>query len=213
MSEKRLALLGDSILDNAPYTSPEPNTTEHLQKRLGADWSVKLLARDGAVMTSVSDQLRRLDGTPDVAVLSIGGNDAFGQVGLLERPEMPADQLLDELLTFADRFARQYEEVARAVAERAEHTLLCTIYEVPLGTPRRGRLARAPLGMLNDRIIRIGSRLGVGVLELRTVCTDPGDFTQQIEPSAQGAARIAQAIADVVEGSASVRSGSVYSLQ
>ena len=211
MSEKRLVLLGDSILDNAPYTRPEPDTTEHLQERLGAGWSVELLARNGAMMASVDTQLRQLDETPDVAVLSIGGNDALGQVGLLERPDMSAGELLNELLSFTDRFAEEYEEVARAVADRAERTLLCTIYEVPLEPPRLKRLARAPLGMLNDQIIRIGSRLGVGVVELRTVCTDPADFTQEIEPSAQGAARIAEAIADVVGMNDSVRSGPIYS--
>lgn len=64
-------------------------------------------------MRFVGDQLRQLDGTPDVVVLSIGGNDAFEQVRFLERPVAPADELLNNLLAFADRFADKYEEVAR----------------------------------------------------------------------------------------------------
>jgi hypothetical protein len=66
------------------------------------------------------------------------------------------------------------------------------------------------LALLNDRILRTGARLGLDVLELRSVCTEPGDFVQQIEPSAQGAAKIARAIAALVQGGTSLRSGRVF---
>ena len=32
MAAQILALFGDSILDNAPYTRPEPDTTTHLER-------------------------------------------------------------------------------------------------------------------------------------------------------------------------------------
>lgn len=78
-----LCLLGDSILDNAPYTRPAPDTTAHLQQLL-TGWSVERRARDGARMSGVEAQLRGLTARPTVAVLSIGGNDAVEHVGLLE---------------------------------------------------------------------------------------------------------------------------------
>src|SRR6185295_16633560 len=43
----RLVLVGDSILDNRPYTSPEPETAECLRRMRGDGWTVELLARDG----------------------------------------------------------------------------------------------------------------------------------------------------------------------
>jgi hypothetical protein len=211
MSERTLVLLGDSILDNAPYTMPEPDTTAHLQRLLGPRWSVHRLAQDGAKMSDVRFQLRALTTPPAAAVLSIGGNDAGEHIGLLERRASAAAEILHELLIIADDFGRRYEAVARAVAERVPRTLLCTIYEVQLEPPPYARLARVPLAVLNDRIVRTGARLGLDILELRSVCTEPGDFVLQIEPSAQGAARIASAIAAVLDGAESLRSARVFS--
>jgi hypothetical protein len=61
------------------------------------------------------------------------------------------------------------------------------------------KLARVPLAVLNDRIMRIAARLGLDVLDLRSICTEPSDFVLQIEPSAKGAAKIARAIAGLVD--------------
>jgi hypothetical protein len=205
-----LVLLGDSILDNEPYSRPAPPTAAHLSRMLRGDWTVGLLARDGARMSDVGAQLARLGARPSLAVLSIGGNDVTGHIGLLERRSTSAAELFSDLLAIAEQFARGYEAVARAVAERAERTLLCTIYEVPLEPPMLGRLARVPLSLLDDRIIRIGARLGIDVLELRSVCTEPGDFVSQIEPSARGAEKIARAIAGTLQTGSGLRSGRVF---
>lgn len=210
MTNASVVLLGDSILDNAPYTRPEPDTAAHLQRALGAGWSVRLLARDGATMSDLRWQLAELTSRPDHAVLSIGGNDATAHLGLLERRAAGGGEVLDELLLIADEFGRRYEAAAAAVAERAARTILCTIYEAPLEPPILARRARVPLAVLNDRIVRAGARLGLDVLELRTVCTEPADYVRQIEPSPRGAARIAQAIAAVLLGRPEPRSARVF---
>ena len=199
MSNQKLVLIGDSILDNAPYTTPEPDTTTHLQNLLGSAWSVELLAMDGAVMADVPRQVRALHGRPDVAVLSVGGNDAIQHVDLLERRGTSSADVFKDLLEIVDDFEHNYEKVARMVAEHAHRTVLCTIYEVRLEPAIYAKLVRVPLAVLNDRIISIGARLGVDVIDLRAVCTDDADFVLQIEPSATGAARIAQAIASLLE--------------
>ena len=61
MGTQTVLLLGDSILDNAPYTGPEPDTTEHLRRLLAPEWSIRRLAQDGARMADVHSQLRALD--------------------------------------------------------------------------------------------------------------------------------------------------------
>lgn len=210
MSRHSLVLLGDSILDNGPYTRPEPDTATHLARLLGPEWSVERLAQDGAIMSDLPRQLKELRARPSQAVLSIGGNDATAHIGLLERSATSAAQLFTELLAIGDAFGDQYEASARAVAERAERTLLCTIYEVQLEPVALARLARVPLAILNDQILRAGARLGLDVLELRSVCTEPADFVQQIEPSPQGAAKIARAIAGAVQGGNGLASGRVF---
>jgi len=193
-----LALLGDSILDNAPYTAPEPDTTSHLVRLLAPNWPVVRLALDGATMSGIRAQLAELGDRPAVAVLSVGGNDATEHVGILDREAASAAEVLDELVSIAETFARRYEEVARSVADAADRTVLCTIYNVQLDPPSHARLARTPIALLNDQIVSVAARLGLDVLELRSVCTEPGDFVLQIEPSPRGARKIAEAIAGVV---------------
>lgn len=92
-----------------------------------------------------------------------------------------------------------------------DRLVVCTIYEPPLENPELARLAQVPLAIFNDRIIRIASRLGVDVLDLRSVCTEPDDFVLEIEPSAEGARKIAGAIAEVVRKPGSA--GRLYTLR
>jgi lysophospholipase L1-like esterase len=209
MSKHTVVLLGDSILDNRPYTHPAPDTTAHLAGLLGSAWSVERLAQDGATISAMPLQVGQLHGRPAWAVVSIGGNDLAAHIGLLGRQATSAAELLGELLGIADDFFGRYETVIRAVAERAGRVLLCTVYEVPLEPPIVARLARAPLGLINDRIVTAGARLGADVLDLRSVCTEPDDFVLQIEPSARGAAKIAAAIARVL-GDHPLRSARVF---
>ena len=208
MTRQSLVLLGDSILDNAPYTRPAPDSTAHLQ-RLLPGWDVQRLARDGATMGDIRFQLTQL--APDsTVILSVGGNDVAAHVGLLDRRETNSGDVFGQLLQIADDFERQYEAVAQSVASRAKRTVLCTIYEVQLEPPVFAKLARVPLAVLNDRIIRTGSRLGLDVLDLRTVCAERDDFTLQIEPSGQGAEKIARAIARLVGGEPGLKSSRVF---
>jgi lysophospholipase L1-like esterase len=201
MSDRnRLVLLGDSILDNRPYVGQQPDTSDCLRRVLGDRWSVQLLARDGAVMSHIAGQLEWMEDRPDLVVLSVGGNDVTGHRGLLLRQNASAAVIFGELLAIADRFGTEYEQAARAVAERAKRTVLCTIYDVQLEPPELARLVRVPLAVLNDRIVQAGARLGLEVLELRHVCTSPADFVLEIEPSAQGARKIADSIAKLAEG-------------
>ena len=107
--KRSLALIGDSILDNWPYTAPEPSTAMHLERLLGEEWEIRVVARDGSRIADVHDQLRALDGRPDLAVLSVGGNDAVPHIGLLNRPASNSSEVLDELVAIGDEFARRYE--------------------------------------------------------------------------------------------------------
>ena len=210
MKGPTVVLLGDSILDNWPYTRPAPDTTTHLAGLLGSDWSVELLARDGATIADLPFQLGRLRGRPTLAVVSVGGNDLAAHTGLLGLQGTSSAELLGDLLGIADDFSRRYEAVAREAAQHAANLLLCTIYEVPLEPPLFARLARAPLGLINDRIVQVGARLGADVLDLRTVCTEKDDFVLQIEPSPRGAVKIAEAIAGVMRQDGPLRSARVF---
>ena len=153
MTERILALFGDSILDNAPYTHPEPDTTAHLERLLGNEWAVRRLATDGATMRDVATQLRAFRDRAAVAVLSVGGNDATEHIGILQQPATNNGTVLEQLDTIAEAFQHQYEAVATAVAERTNRVILCTIYDVQLEPPVFAKRVRVPLAVLNDRIL------------------------------------------------------------
>lgn len=207
-----LALLGDSILDNVRYTRPEPDTAGHLRAMLGGEWAVELAAQDGATMDLLPPQLETLSRRADLAILSVGGNDAIGHLDILEPRASTTTQMLTLLQNIADDFEEEYRGVLEAVQARTERLIVCTIYEPPLSHEDMARMARVPLAILNDRIIRAATRLGLDVLDLRTVCTSPSDFVQEIEPSAQGAWKIAAAIATVMKGSGPGPASRVYAI-
>jgi hypothetical protein len=117
---------------------------------------------------------------------------------------------LEHLDAIAAAFHQEYESIARAVAQRANRVILCTIYEVQLEPPVLAKRVRVPLAVLNDRVLRTAATLGLDVLELRSVCTDPTDFVRQIEPLPQGAAKIAQAIVGAMRGDGGLSSGKVF---
>jgi lysophospholipase L1-like esterase len=177
---RSVALLGDSILDNAPYTGPGRDTTTHLGRLLGPGWQVVRVAQDGATMADLPLQLARLDSRPDWAILSIGGNDAIAHLGLFDRSVRHATEVLEELLRIGDDFATRYRAALETVRGVADHLVLCTIYEPPLEPPPLARLARAPLALLNDWIIRIGAAHDAAILDLRSVCTDPEGIARAI---------------------------------
>ena len=189
-----LALIGDSILDNRAYTKPSPDTATRLRESLGSDWTVELLAQDGATIADIRFQLSSLASKSDCAVLSVGGNDAVEHIGLLSRPAQSAAEVLAALNDIAGPFAKEYEQLLTDLRPKVERLIVCTIYEPALSNPTAARLATVPLAILNDRILRAALRGKADVIDLRSVCTSPTDFVLEIEPSAEGAAKIAQAI-------------------
>jgi hypothetical protein len=209
---RHLALLGDSILDNNSYTAPEPDTADCLQRALGPTWMVELLARDGSTMDDLRFQLTHLPKEADTAILSIGGNDAIAHIGLLEQRVDRAARVLAQLADITDDFAARYHRVLADLRPRVARLVVCTIYEPPLTDSTTARLARVPLTLLNDQIIRQAMKAGVDVLDLRSVCTESTDFVKEIEPSPAGARKIAAAIGGLVRGELPKRPTTVFAV-
>ena len=64
---------------------------------------------------------------------------------------------------------------------------------------------RAALALFNDHITRAAFARGVALVDLRLVCTD-ADYANPIEPSVVGGAKIARAIAALLEPAGETRS-------
>ena len=196
-----VVLLGDSIFDNAAYVRGGPDVVAQLRCALPAHWRATLAAVDGAVIDGVARQLGRVPADATHLVVSAGGNDALGHADLLERPARSSAQVLGWLADARDAFEARYRAMLAHVLARGLPTTVCTIYEGNLGPPA-DRLAAVALAVFDDAIVRVAGAHAVPVIELRRVCTEPADYANPIEPSVQGGAKIAAAIAAALTGPA-----------
>ena len=125
-----IALLGDSIFDNAAYVPGGPDVVAQLRGMLPTGWSATLLAVDGAVIDGVARQLSRLPPDATHLVVSAGGNDALGHADLLDRRATSSPQVLGWLADAAAGFERRYRAMLDAVSARGlpviDLRLVCT---------------------------------------------------------------------------------------
>lgn len=192
-----VVLLGDSIFDNAAYVPGGPDVVTQLRGLLPAGWKATLLAVDGDVIDGVARQLRGLPADATHLVVSVGGNDALGHTGLLDRPARSSAQVLGWLADAVEAFERRYREMLRVVLATRLPVTLCTIYDGNLG-PDVQRLATTALAVFDDAIHRLADRHALPVIELRNICTAREDYANPIEPSVQGGEKIARAIVEQV---------------
>ena len=198
-------LLGDSIFDNATYVPDGLSVQEHLRVALDAldpdQHQVLLLAVDGDYITDVHDQIRALPVESTHLFLSVGGNDALRYAAQLQSR---ADSLAVALAALAEmktEFNHRYGELLNQLSAFNKPLTVCTIYDqAPTQDPGLRLLAFTALSLFNDCITRQAIQSGLPLIDLRLVCSDPGDYSavSPIEPSHQGGQKIAQRIATVI---------------
>ena len=192
--QPRVVLLGDSVFANAAYTRGGPDVLEHLRSVLPPDWRATLCAVDGATTRDLASQLTTVPGDASHLVISVGGNDALRNSDLLS---MRVTSSAEALEAFADRlapFERTYRSAIGHVVAAGHPTVVCTIYNGAL-EPERATIARLGVALFNDVILRTATNLGLDIIDLRAVCTEPADYANPIEPSVRGGLKIARAIA------------------
>jgi hypothetical protein len=116
-----IVLLGDSIFDNAAYVAGGPDVTRQVRDILPSGWRASLNARDGAVIADVTQQLQILPKDASHLVLSIGGNDALGDAGLLDQKVGSMAEALELIANVRERFV--------------QHTRACSIKFWSTGYP------------------------------------------------------------------------------
>jgi hypothetical protein len=189
-----IALLGDSIFDNAAYADGLPDVVTHLRAILPAGMTATLLAVDGSSTADLADQLAGLPDDTSHAVVSVGGNDAILNADALH---LPVESTGEALRLFGERaamFEADFRAALAGVIGRVPETTVCTIYNGSL-TGDEAASARVGLMVFNDVILRVAFEWHLPVIDLRAVCNDPADYANPLEPSSQGAAKIAKAIA------------------
>ena len=209
---QHVALLGDSIFDNAAYTRGAPDVVTHLGALLPAPWRASLYALDGATTTGIARQVRDVAGDVSHVMLSVGGNDALASRSLLDTSVRSTSEALSLFDERVQRFEASYRAALSLVVALQRPTTVCTIYNGQLPDAREARSARMALMMFNDAIVRTAVHFGLDVIDLRSVCTAPSDYANPIEPSGTGGEKIAAAIAHVlgVRDDRNVRVGRVF---
>jgi hypothetical protein len=205
-----VALLGDSIFDNARYVPGGPAVIEQVRRGLPAAWAATLVAVDGHTVEDIAAQLPRVPAGATHLVMSIGGNDALGASGLLQERAGTVGAALAVLAEALAEFRTAYTAMLRAVRALGKPTAVCTVYDA---VPMIGPAERAALAGFNDVITRAAATAGVPLIDLRAVCTADVDFSPMspIEPSRVGGAKIADAICRLVTGHDFTKPGcSVY---
>ena len=193
-----VVLLGDSIFDNKVYVGDGPAVIDQVKQELGSAWKATLLAVDGDVIDDVQNQL---DGLPDTVthiIVSVGGNDALMNQGMLtQRVNVCAEAFL-KMAAVQDQFSKQYDKMLDLVLSHHKPTAVCTIYDPNFDDPIRQKISAAALAMLNDRITRSAFSRGVPVIDLRLLFTDKGDYANPIEPGPKGGKKIAKEIFKII---------------
>jgi hypothetical protein len=190
-----LALLGDSIFDNARYVPGGPSVVEHLRRILPGGWRVTLLAIDGSVAADVPRQLERVPADVSHLIVSAGGNDGLDQSGLiLHEPAGSFAEVLARMADLRGEFRQSYQRMLQHVLGCGKPTGVCTVYDA---IPGLDPSEAAALSLFNDVILREAFRAGVPVIDLRLICHEPTDYSRAspIEPSVSGGGKIARAIA------------------
>ena len=196
---KHLALLGDSIFDNAAYVGGGPAVIDQVRGKLPAGWRASLVAVDGDMAGDVFAQIQRLPADVTHLALSVGGNDALGVLDQIHSPTpLPMLHALKVLADVQERFETQYMMVIDALIDTGKPLLICTIYD---RVPGRSNELRSALSLFNDVIVRTGVKCGVPILDLREICTSEAAYSalSPIEPSVLGGDKIAGRLASIAQ--------------
>lgn len=195
---KHVVLLGDSIFDNKAYVGEGPDVIAQVNEALPPGFTATLAARDGATISDIEGQLETMPSDATHLVVSVGGNDALQHEDLLEESARSVAEVLDKLAKIKAAFEKDYGAMLDAVLARKLPVAVCTIYEARYDDPTTRRIAAAGLSVFNDVILREAFARGLPVIDLRLMFDDDEDYANDIEPSVEGGAKIARAIATLL---------------
>lgn len=208
-----VVLLGDSVFDNGHYVRPgEPDVFAQLQTKLPKGWRATMRAVDGAVTASIERQLAGLPEDASHLILSIGGNDALGNSGILREGARSVAEVMTRIADVRESFERSYRKMLNFVTGYRLPTAVCTIYDTRFPNPQERRQVVAALSVFNDVITREAFSRKLALIDLRLICSENDDYANPIEPSAKGGDKIASAIAQVVMEDAVCPHSKVYAL-
>ena len=195
---KHIALLGDSIFDNAEYVDKGDSVIEQLNVNLPINHKATLFAVDGDITSDVNAQLVLLPTDITHAILSIGGNDALRIVSVLQQPSSTVGESMQVFTKIRLDFQKRYRDLIIKIKQKVNNLVICTVHDcVPDIEPR----ALTALALFNEIILKEAFSIGLSVIDLRLLCNEKGDYStvSPIEPSRQGAKKIVEQVVKIIQ--------------
>ena len=112
-----VVLLGDSVFDNKAYVGGGLDVIAQVRRRIPDVWKVSILAVDGSVVEDVRKQALDLPDDATHLVVSVGGNDAILNAGILGQKVASSAEVLDSLADIAGEFEYRYREMLQGVLD------------------------------------------------------------------------------------------------
>ncbi|CAF1143387.1 unnamed protein product [Rotaria sordida] len=197
---RHLILLGDSIFDNRSYVSrDQPAVIDQLKAKVkDFDWNATLLAVDGNVLSDVGNQIKHVPSDATHLFISIGGNNALSYMHHLNDSVKNVGEALIVLSKIKKKFEKDYVDMLTKVTKSKLPVTTCTIYNPRFDNSHQQTMCETGLSALNDIIITESTKLGIPVIDLKTIFNDPNDYANSIEPDVQGGMKIVENILYVV---------------
>jgi len=226
---KHIVLLGDSIFDNISYVDPgEQDVPNQLRSLAKGKYKVTHLAVDGDILVDINDQLKLLPADATHIFVSIGGNDALGNISIFRNNVNTTGEALQQLYRIGQQFKNKYSDMIDLVLSHSLPTAFCSIYYPRFSSRSLNRvehymsvlpngnaiqeMAVAAEAIFNDAITYEVSRRKLPLIDLRVLCDDDQDFANPIEPSCIGGMKIADKIKTIaLEHDFNKRNSVVYS--
>src|SRR5690349_16464019 len=146
---------------------------------------VTLCAVDGSTTSDLHWQIESAPGDVFQVVISIGVNDALGNIDVLSKQDSSTTKALSLLRKRIGQYESAYIHAIESMLALRRKTAICTIYNGNLDPPQDG-LARMLLMMFNDVILRCGFERSLPIIDLRFICCEKSDYANPIEPSGSG---------------------------
>jgi hypothetical protein len=197
-----ITLLGDSVFDNGVYVETgQDDVTAHLRRKLAPlGWTFENRAVDGRVAEDIECQLlSSYVIKPCTFVLSVGGNDALGHLGMIQDPasDKSAGAVLMAFHQIREDFRRVYVDTLDKTLAYEQPLIVCTIYNPKFPDPALQTLAETGLSFFNDVIVEEALKRNLPIIDLREVCSEREAFANPIEPSEIGGDLITNAIISI----------------
>ena len=207
-----IILFGDSIFDNQPYVRQGESVSSQLQAIIDSSTyqgNVNLYAVDGDVLADIPAQLSKVKNDNNTSsgfvFVSCGGNDLlhYQASGLLNQNVTSFEDALTKLGQLRTDFQQRYQTMLASILAQHSNVVVCTIYDC---VPNLSVAQKTAIASFNEIILKEAMVRNLGVIDLRTLCNEFDDYApvSPIEPSRQGAEKIANAIFDIWEDAQSI---------